>query len=61
MALISSSVGSLKSGFNTHQLESIPGRREQTVIPTETNAPFYATECSTELTACFLKSHRRKS
>lgn len=30
MALISSSVGNLKSGFNTHQLESIPGRREQT-------------------------------
>lgn len=54
MALISSSVGNLKSGFNTHQLESIPGRKEQTF--TETNAPFYATECSTEPTA-----HRRKS
>lgn len=61
MALISSSVGNLKSGFNTHQLESIPGRREQTFTLTETNAPFYVTERSTELTACFVKSHRRKS
>lgn len=51
MALISSSVGNLKSGFSTHQFESIPGRREQTFTLTETNAPFYATERSTEPTA----------
>lgn len=52
MALISSSVGNLKSGFNTHQLESMPGKREQTF--TEKTSPFYVTECSTELTARFV-------
>lgn len=56
MALISSSVGNLKSGFNTHQLESIPGEREQTFTLTEKKkAPFYVTECSTELTARFVR------
>ena len=30
MALISSSVGSLKSGLSTHQLESIPSTEDQT-------------------------------
>lgn len=48
MALISSSVGNLKSGFNTHQLESIPGEREQTFTLGEKIS-------STELTARFVR------
>lgn len=32
MALISSSVGNLKSGFSTHQLESIPGIKDTTMF-----------------------------
>lgn len=32
MALISSSVGNLKSGFSTHQFESIPDTKTQLVV-----------------------------